>query len=110
MWFNRYALYYANLQPIAFFLFVGQKLEIKTKFMMGNVIFTWTPSNQSSYDVFLTRDKTDDPWDHVIDAKYTARDVLKYDTITINVRTSGLTFVDHKMRFNGTFLLSKYIV
>lgn len=80
-------------------------MQISTKYMSGNVIFTWTPLNFSFYDVRLTRDTTADYWTRVSDTQYTVRDVLLYDSITINVRRSGLT-VDNIMTYNGLFLFT----
>uniref|UniRef100_A0A8W8P7N7 Uncharacterized protein n=1 Tax=Magallana gigas TaxID=29159 RepID=A0A8W8P7N7_MAGGI len=64
--------------------------------MSGNVIFTWTPSNYSSYDVLITRDTTQDSWIRVIDTQYTVRDALLYDSITFNVKTPPW-FVDNML-------------
>lgn len=82
-------------------MFVGQNLTLSTKFMSGNVIFTWTPSNYSSYDVLITRDTTNDGWTRTSDTQHTVRNVLRYDTITIKVRRPGST-VDNILKYNGT--------
>lgn len=86
---------------LQYFGLVGQNLYLSTKFMYGNVIFAWTTSNYSFYDVQLTRDTTKDPWTRVSDTQYTVRDVLLYDSITINVRTPG-SVADNKETYNGT--------
>lgn len=71
--------------------------------MSGNVIFTWTPSNCFSYYVFLTRDTAlSSAWTLVSDTQYTERDVLLYDSITINVRTPG-SAVNNIFKYNGNF-------
>lgn len=78
--------------------------------MSGNVIFTWTPSNYTHYDVLITRDKTSDTnWPRVTDSQYTVSNVLMYNNITIRVRTprSG---VDNKMTYNGTISLFEFII
>lgn len=80
-------------------------MQISTKYMSGNVIFTWTPLNFSVYDVRLTRDRTLDSWTRVSDTQDTVRDVLLYDSITINVRTPGSPD-DNKMTYNGLFLFT----
>lgn len=90
-------------------MFVGQKLQISTKFMHGKVIFTWTPSNYSKYDVLITRDTADDDWARVSDTEYTVRDVLRYNTITINVRILGST-TDNKLEYNGIISLFALII
>eukprot|EP00105_Crassostrea_gigas_P041559 XP_019925707.1 PREDICTED: uncharacterized protein LOC105335173 [Crassostrea gigas] len=78
----------------------GQHLQISTRFMSGNVIFTWTPSNYSSYDVLITRDTTSDTlWTRVSDTQYTVRDVLLYEKITINVRETSSS-VDNRLTYN----------
>nr|XP_034322737.1 uncharacterized protein LOC105329042 isoform X1 [Crassostrea gigas] len=78
----------------------SQHLQISTRFMSGNVIFTWTPSNYSSYYILIARDTTRyRTWTRVTDTKYTLRDVLLYDNITINVRTPG-SATDNRMTYN----------
>lgn len=86
---------------LQYFGLVGQNLYLSTKFMYGNVIFVWTTSNYSYYDVQLNRDTTKDPWTRVSDTQFTVRDALFYDSITINVRTPG-SVVDNKETYNGT--------
>lgn len=91
-------------------MFVGQKVQITTKFMAGNVIFTWNSTNYSLYDVLITRDTARDAWTRVIDTQYIVRDVLLYNNITINVRTPRST-TDNILKYNGTisFFLIYYI-
>lgn len=79
--------------------------------MSGNVIFTWTPSDYSLYDVLITRNTRDTDWTRVSDTEYTVSDVLRYDSITINVRTPG-SKVDNILKYNGTtsiFLFALFI-
>lgn len=76
--------------------------------MSGNVIFTWTPANNSSYDVQLTRN-TIDSWTRVSDTQHTVRDVLLYDSITINVRAPGSN-IDSKMTYNGSISFLYFFV
>lgn len=78
-------------------------------FMSGNVIITWTPSNHSFYDVLITRDTPNNIWTRVSDTKYTVRDVLLYDNITINVRTAGSN-TDNILKYNGTISLFALII
>uniref|UniRef100_A0A8W8P7P3 Ig-like domain-containing protein n=1 Tax=Magallana gigas TaxID=29159 RepID=A0A8W8P7P3_MAGGI len=78
----------------------GQNVQISTRFMSGNVIFTWTPSNHSSYYILITRDTTSDrSWTRVTDTQYIVTDVLLYDKITINVRTPG-SATENRMAYN----------
>lgn len=77
--------------------------------MSGNVIFTWTPANNSSYDVQLTRNTTIDSWTRVSDTQHTVRDVLLYDSITINVRAPGSN-IDSKMTYNGSISFLYFFV
>ncbi|XP_052692708.1 uncharacterized protein LOC128170987 [Crassostrea angulata] len=67
----------------------GQILQISTKFVLGNVIFSWQRFDYSAYYVQITRDTTSDTWARVNSTHYTVRDVLLYDPISINVRTSA---------------------
>eukprot|EP00105_Crassostrea_gigas_P015252 XP_011432182.1 PREDICTED: uncharacterized protein LOC105331614 [Crassostrea gigas] len=67
----------------------GQTLYISTKFVFGNVIFSWQPLDYSAYYVQITRDTTSDTWVRVNSTHYTVGDVLLFDSISINVRTSG---------------------
>ncbi|XP_052692716.1 uncharacterized protein LOC128170993 isoform X1 [Crassostrea angulata] len=77
----------------------SQGFLISTRFMSGNVIFTWTPSNYSFYNVLITRDTTSGYWTRVTDTQYIVTDVLRYDKITINVRTPG-SATDNRMTNN----------
>lgn len=96
---RRYVIHYSNHFNILWIL--GQILPISTKFLSGNVIFTWTPSNYSFYDVLIIRDTTADSWTRVFDTQYTVRDVLMYNSITINVKTYG-SVADNRKTYNGT--------
>eukprot|EP00105_Crassostrea_gigas_P006932 XP_011421012.1 PREDICTED: uncharacterized protein LOC105323640 [Crassostrea gigas] len=77
----------------------SQHVQISTRFMSGNVIFTWTSSNYSSYDISLTRDTAADAWTRMRYAQYTVRDALLYDNIAIKVRTPG-SATDNRMTYN----------
>lgn len=74
--------------------------------MHGNVTFTWTPSNYSQYDVLITGETA---WTRVSDTEYTVSDVLRYNTITINVRILGST-TDNKLEYNGIISLFALII
>eukprot|EP00105_Crassostrea_gigas_P020958 XP_011439895.1 PREDICTED: uncharacterized protein LOC105337033 [Crassostrea gigas] len=99
------ALYISSCGLIC--LVQGQNLTLSTKFMSGNVIFTWTPSNYSSYYVIITRDITrDTTWTRVTDTQYTVGDVLQYDSIAINVRTPG-SATDNILTYNVSKIKTK---
>lgn len=64
----------------------AQSQEISTKFMSGNVIFTWPSGNSSFYDVSITRDTTRDPTaDRINVSQYIVNDVMLYDSISISM-------------------------
>lgn len=84
-----------------FFFFKGQTLFTSTSFISGNLVFRWTPlPNSSSYDVLITRNNASDVWTRWLNTEYTVKDVLLYDSITINVRTPG-SYVDNIVTYNG---------
>lgn len=57
-------------------------------FNSGNVIFKWTSSNYSFYDVVVLKDHTrDSSWTRVYDTQYTVKDVMLYDLIKLYVHT-----------------------
>lgn len=60
----------------------------------------WTPlPNSSSYDVLITRNNASDVWTRWLNTEYTVKDVLLYDSITINVRTPG-SYVNNIVTYN----------
>lgn len=64
--------------------FVAKTQEISTKFMSGNVIFTWPSSgNSSSYDVIITRNTTEDPLKRITVPQYIVKDAILYESIGI---------------------------
>lgn len=66
--------------------FVAQSQKISTKYMSGNVIFTWPSSgNSSSYDVTITRNTTAGRSDRVTDSQYEVKDAILYDFIDIQI-------------------------
>lgn len=83
------------------FFFKGQTLFTSTSFISGNLVFRWTPlPNSYSYDVLITRNNASDVWTRWLNTEYTVKDVLLYDSITINVRTPG-SYVNHIVTYNG---------
>lgn len=83
------------------FFFKGQIFFTSTSFISGNLVFRLTPlPNSSSYDVLITRNNASDVWTRWINTEYTVKDVLLYDSITINVRTPG-SYVDNIVTYNG---------
>lgn len=91
---------------IIVFLFKGQILRTSTVFISGNVIFKWTSSNYSLYDVIVCRDgKSDSSWTRVSDTQYTVKDVMLYDFIIIYVNIRAFASSEHNvMTYNGWFL------
>lgn len=91
---------------IIVFLFKGQILRTSTVFISGNVIFKWTSSNYSLYDVVVYRDRTSDSsWTRVSDTQYTVKDVMLYDFIKIYVYMRAFTSSEYNvMTYNGWFL------
>lgn len=87
-------------------LFEGQILQESTMFISGNVIFTWTSSNDSDYDVLVYRDRTfSSKWIRVYDTQYTVKDVMLYDFIKIYVYMRAFTSSEYNvMTYNGWFL------
>lgn len=64
--------------------FVAKLQEISTKFMSGNVIFTWPPSgNSSSYNVTITRNTTKDSSERITVPQYIVKDAILYESIGI---------------------------
>lgn len=83
------------------FFFKGQTLFTSTSFISGNLVFRWTPlPNSYSYDVLITRNNASDVWTRWLNTEYTVKDVLLYDSITINVRTPG-SYVNNIVTYNG---------
>lgn len=83
------------------FFFKGQTLFTSTSFISGNLVFRWTPlPNSYSYDVLITRNNASDVWTRWLNTEYTVKDVLLYDSITINVRTPG-SYVNTIVTYNG---------
>lgn len=74
------------------------------------MVFRWPPSPSTLlYDVLIARDETYNSWTRVSDTQYTVRDVVLYDSITINVRTPGSS-VDNRITYNGSDYSSSNIL
>ncbi|XP_052710528.1 uncharacterized protein LOC128184926 isoform X2 [Crassostrea angulata] len=86
------ALYILNCGIVC--LVQGKFLQISTMFTSGEVRFSWKPLDYSLYDVLLTKDDSPDAWVRVSDSQYTVKHVLLYDSIRINVRTSGSNVIN----------------
>lgn len=89
-------------------MFLGKFLQISTMFTLGEVRFSWKPLDYSLYDVLLTKDDSPDAWVRVSDSQYTVKHVLLYDSIRINVRTSGSNVIN-VMTYNGLMGFFSYI-
>lgn len=87
-------------------LFEGQILQESTMFISGNVIFTWTSSNDSDYDVLVYRDRTfSSKWIRVYDTQYTVKDVMLNYFIEIFVDMRAIVSSEYNiMTYNGLFL------
>lgn len=85
-------------------LIQGQILRTSTVFISGNVIFKWTSSNYSLYDVVVYRDRTSDSsWTRVSDTQYTVKDVMLYDFIKIYVYMRAFTSSEYNvMTYNDS--------
>nr|XP_022311879.1 carcinoembryonic antigen-related cell adhesion molecule 6-like [Crassostrea virginica] len=77
----------------------GRPLTISTKFMNGDVLFSWNGDIGQIYDIQITRDKTTSAWDRQTVTQYTVKDALLYDSISINVRLPGVD-ADKKMTYS----------
>nr|XP_022306469.1 carcinoembryonic antigen-related cell adhesion molecule 1-like isoform X2 [Crassostrea virginica] len=68
----------------------GAPLDISTKFMDGNVIFSWEGDPAQLYYVLITRDGVPDSnWNDITGIQYTVMDALLYDSIRIRVDVPG---------------------
>lgn len=87
-------------------LFEGQILQESTMFISGNVIFTWTSSNDSDYDALVYRDRTfSSKWIRVYDTQYTVKDVMLNYFIEIFVDMRAIVSSEYNiMTYNGLFL------
>lgn len=88
-------------------MFLGKFLQISTMFISGEVRFSWKPLDYSLYDVLLTKDDSPDAWVRVSDSQYTVKHVLLYDSIRINVRTSGSNVINI-ITYNGLIFFRTY--
>lgn len=85
--------------------FVAQSHTISTKFMSGNVIFTWpSPGNSSLYDVYITRDTTEGPVDRVTDSQYIVEDAMLYNSIGIRMFYLKQNNLELRSSYNGIYL------
>lgn len=87
-------------------LFEGQILQESTMFISGNVIFIWTSSNDSDYDVLVYRDRTfSSKWIRVYDTQYTVKDVMLNYFIELFVDMRAIVSSEYNiMTYNGLFL------
>lgn len=82
--------------------FVAQSQEISTKFMSGNVIFTWPSSgNSSSYDVTITRNTTKDPSKRIRVPECIVKNAILYHSIGISMYYLTPTVREIRSTYNG---------
>lgn len=82
--------------------FVAQSQEISTKFMSGNVIFTWPSSGNSSlYDVAITRNTTKDQWKRITVPEYIVKNAILYHSIGISMYYINPTVREIRSAYNG---------
>lgn len=85
--------------------FVAQSQKISTKFMSGNVIFTWPSSgNSSQYDVYITRDTTKGSADRVTDPQYIVEDAMLYNSIDIRMFYLNQNNLELRSSYKGIYL------
>ena len=78
----------------------GGPLDISTKFMDGNVTFSWEGDPAQLYYVRITRDGVPDRnWNDITGIQFTVMDALLYDSIRIRVAVQGGT--TNNMTYKG---------
>lgn len=89
-----------NTNEIQFKTFTGQSFEIKSHFMNGDMMFTW--SHESKYhDVSVTCDGRHLGFTRVYDNKFVLKDILNYNIVEVLVRaTIHYTYVESRMTFH----------
>nr|XP_034320908.1 uncharacterized protein LOC117687811 isoform X3 [Crassostrea gigas] len=93
-----------NTNEIQFKTFTGQSFEIKSHFMNGDMMFTW--SHESKYhDVSVTCDGRHLGFTRVYDNKIVLKDILNYNIVEVLVRaTIRSTYVESRMTFHQSVL------
>nr|XP_019924700.2 uncharacterized protein LOC105332834 [Crassostrea gigas] len=101
------------MTPTSFYIFLllvllerskGQSFEIKSHFMNGDMMFTW--SHESKYhDVSVTCDGRHLGFTRVYDNKFVLKDILNYNIVKVLVRaTIRYTYVESRMTFHQSVL------
>uniref|UniRef100_K1PYB9 Uncharacterized protein n=1 Tax=Magallana gigas TaxID=29159 RepID=K1PYB9_MAGGI len=81
----------------------AQSEEISTKFMSGNVIFTWPSSgDSSSYDVTITRNTTKDQRKRITVPEYIVKNAILYHSIDITMYYLAPTVREIRSAYNGS--------
>ncbi|XP_062576168.1 carcinoembryonic antigen-related cell adhesion molecule 5-like, partial [Saccostrea cucullata] len=97
-----------EVNPLGLWLFLilcslqGQSFKIFTKFMNGNLIFTWSNILTTRNDITIIKDSQSSDWISVYDDQYTVKDVTLYKTVTIKVRElyTSQNYVKCNRKFN----------
>ena len=85
----------------------GGPLDISTKFMDGNVTFSWEGDPAQLYYVLITKDGVQDSkWNDITGIQYTVKDALMYDSIRINVAV--LNGATNSMTYKGILYMVNY--
>lgn len=91
--------------------FVVQSQEISTKFMSGNVIFTWPSSGNSSvYDVIITRNTTKDPTKRITVPEYIVKNATLYHSIGISMYYLKPNVREIRSAYNGIWSLFLFLM
>ncbi|XP_061170406.1 uncharacterized protein LOC133179729 [Saccostrea echinata] len=90
----------------------GQKFEIWTEFLNGDVTFKWTNVSSLRNDILITKDSHSADWVKTNEDHYTVEDVLKYKSVTIEVREYNCMdfskcYVEHKKTYNVIIVEAK---
>ncbi|XP_062599534.1 uncharacterized protein LOC134261078 isoform X1 [Saccostrea cucullata] len=87
----------------------GQGFRISSKFMNGQLIFTWSNISTTRNAIIITKDSQSSGWIRVNDDQYTVEDVMLWKTVTIVVRewNTSQNYVDYMKTFNVKTVQSK---
>ncbi|XP_062577815.1 uncharacterized protein LOC134239665 [Saccostrea cucullata] len=69
----------------------GQYFEIWTEFVNGDVTFKWTNVSSLRNDILIINDSESSDWVKTYEDQYTVTDVLRYKSVTIEVREYNTT-------------------
>ena len=79
-------------------------MTITTKFINGDVIFTWTGASSKLYYVYVKKDGIREPadgsWSENEKTNYTVKDALLYHSLEIGAAVPGKTHSEETYRGN----------